>query len=119
MQYVTRLPVKLKISDDLTEKYLLRIAARAFVNDADCRRRKRPFIAPPGAGSPESALFRLAQDTFRSRCVANRGFYDQTRVIGLLDKIPSMDREDRDAIDLTLKLILSVSLLQQELWISA
>ena len=119
VECVARLPVGLKIRDDLTEKYVLREAARPYIPDAVYRRQKHPFMAPPAATAPESALFQLFQDAFRSSAFVENPFYDQAKVIDMLDRVPIMPRDERIAVDRDLTAMLSFVLLQDKLGLSA
>src|SRR5262249_50534957 len=51
VEYVCRAPVSLKIRG-LTEKYLLREAARPVITETVYRRQKHPFLSPPVATAP-------------------------------------------------------------------
>jgi asparagine synthase (glutamine-hydrolysing) len=119
VEHVVQLPIELKIQKDLTEKFILREAAKPFITDTVYRRQKHPFLAPPAAASPSSALFKLAQDTFRSKSFADNPFYDQTQVIALLDQVPHMDREAQSAVDPLIMFALSCTILQQKMGIDS
>lgn len=119
VRHVVNLPTELKIrSKDLNEKFLLREAAKPFVTDTIYRRQKHPFLAPPAAASPDSELFKLAQDTFRSKKFSGHEFYDQTKVLALLDQVPKMSPEKQSGVDGLLMATLSMALLETKLGIS-
>lgn len=118
VEHVVKLPPELKIQGDLTEKFLLREAARPFLTDTVYKRQKHPFLAPPAAASPESALFGLVQDTFRSAAFAASPFYDQAAVIKVLDRVPSMSHEEQTGVDGMLMNLLSFTLLEKGLGIA-
>ncbi|MEO5968285.1 MAG: asparagine synthase (glutamine-hydrolyzing), partial [Bdellovibrionia bacterium] len=115
VEHVVKLPIELKIRKDLTEKFLLREAAKPFLTDTVYRRQKHPFLAPPAATSPTSALFILAQDTFRSKDFADNSFYDQKKVLKLLDQVPKMDRENQSAVDPLITVALSCTILEKKM----
>ena len=115
VEHVVKLPIDLKIGKDLTEKFLLREMAKPFLTDTVYRREKHPFLAPPAATRPSSVLFELAQDTFRSNHFSHNPFYDQSKVIAMLDQIPKMDHESQAAVDPVLMMALSCTLLQQKM----
>ena len=118
VEQVVRLPPDLKIRGDLTEKFLLREAAKPFITDTVYRRQKHPFLAPPAAATPSSALFAFANDTLRSRAFAENPFYDQKKVLALLDEIPKMTREEQGVVDGMLTAVLSFAILGERFRVS-
>jgi asparagine synthase (glutamine-hydrolysing) len=106
------LPVSLKIRG-MTEKYLLREAARPVLTDTVYRRQKHPFLSPPAAFEPEARLGTLLQDTLRGTAFASFACFDQRKVIRLLDVLPAMDAGERTAVDGTLMLTLSAAILHE------
>jgi asparagine synthase (glutamine-hydrolysing) len=97
----------------MTEKYLLREAARPFITDTIYQRQKHPFLAPPSTLKRNDRLYELIQDTCRGSSMASLPFYDRTAVINLLDKLPEMDSRSLTAIDFVLMPVLSACLLQE------
>jgi asparagine synthase (glutamine-hydrolysing) len=61
----------------------------------------------------------LVQDTLRGAVLASLPFFDQRKVIALLDSLPAMDDGARTAIDPALMVILSACMLQQRFALSA
>jgi asparagine synthase (glutamine-hydrolysing) len=114
---VVKLPIELKIQGNLTEKFLLREAARPFITETVYKRQKHPFLAPPASKAPKSALFNLAQDTLRSQEFAANPFYDQKKFVQLLDQVPKMNSEVQTAIDPLITVALSFALLQKRMGI--
>ena len=57
-------PVSQKIRG-MTEKYVLREAARDVISDTVYRRQKHPFLSPPATLNPKDRLSSLVQDTLR------------------------------------------------------
>jgi asparagine synthase (glutamine-hydrolysing) len=55
----------------------------------------------------------LVQDTLRGPALAALPFFDQHKVIGLLDSLSSMDDGARTAIDPVLMVLTSLCVLQQ------
>jgi len=113
VELVAQLPVHLKIRG-LTEKYILREAARPFLTDTVYRRQKHPFLAPPAAGKQDGPLFELIQETLRGPMLAAVGFYDQKKVIEWLDDLPSMSPQVRATLDPLLMSLTSACFLQQQ-----
>jgi asparagine synthase (glutamine-hydrolysing) len=106
------LPVSLKIRG-MTEKYLLREAARPVLTDTVYRRQKHPFLSPPAAFEPQARLGMLLQDTLRGTGFGSLSFFDQRKVVTLLDELPSMDAGERTVVDSTLMLVLSAAVLHE------
>ena len=112
VELVRNMPVSFKIRG-LTEKYVLREAARPFITDTMYHRQKHPFLAPPSTFNPNEALYQLPQDILRSSEMASVPFYNQTAVIQLLKQIPDMNKSQRASIDPVLMKMLSTCILQE------
>jgi asparagine synthase (glutamine-hydrolysing) len=112
VELVRNIPVNLKISG-ITEKYILREAAKPFLTDTVYRRQKHPFLAPPSTLKPQAALQQLIQDTLRSSSMSDVPFYNQAAIVRLLDKIPTLDASQRGIIDSVLLRMLSTCILQE------
>jgi asparagine synthase (glutamine-hydrolysing) len=104
-------PVTQKIRG-MTEKYVLREAVRDVITDTVYRRQKHPFLSPPATLAPRGKLNTLVQDTLRGRGFAAIPFFDQKKVIGLLDSLHTMDEGSRVANDQVLMTLMSVCVLQ-------
>jgi asparagine synthase (glutamine-hydrolysing) len=89
------------------------------LTDTVYRRQKHPFLAPPAAVAPTSRLFTFLSDTVRGPAFAASPFYDQAKVVALLDEVPRLDREAQRGVDAMLMVMLSFAVLQQELGVSA
>jgi asparagine synthase (glutamine-hydrolysing) len=100
------LPVSAKIRG-MTEKWVLREAARPVLTETVYRRQKHPFLAPPAAAAPEGALHELMQSTLRGRALDRVPFYDRRKVVQLLDDLPQRPPAALSAIDPVLMQILS------------
>jgi len=109
-----RMPVALKING-MTEKYVLREAARAVLTDAVYARQKHPFMTPPATIQQDGGLYELLQDTLRSSILDGPGIYDRAKVTKLLDAIPSMDAAGRGRADALLMWMTSLCLLSERL----
>jgi asparagine synthase (glutamine-hydrolysing) len=112
VELVRDLPVSQKIRGT-TEKYILREAARPVLTATVYTRQKHPFLSPPAANAPEERLNQLLQDTLRGSVLASMPFYDQTKVIALLDALLGMDPGVRTAYDMPLMIILSACMLHE------
>ena len=112
VELVRNMPVALKIRG-LTEKYVLREAAKPFITETMYNRQKHPFLAPPSTFKPNEPLQELVQDTLRSSRMSGVRFYNHTAVIHLLDQLPKMDESQRSSWDIVLMKMLSASFLQE------
>ena len=111
-------PVAQKIRG-MTEKYVLREAARHVVTDTVYRRQKHPFLSPPATLNPGQRLHTLMQDTLRGPALRALPFFDRARVIDLLDRLPEMDQGSRVAYDQLLMFLLSACVLQERFRLAA
>jgi len=111
-------PVSLKIRG-MTEKYVLREAVRDVITDTVYRRQKHPFMSPPATLNPKAKLHDLVQDWLRGRALASIPFFDQKKVIGLLDRLASMDEAARVANDQILMFLASACVLQERFQLAA
>jgi len=111
-------PVRLKIRG-MTEKYVLREAVRDLITDTVYRRQKHPFMSPPATLNPNAKLHDLVQDRLRGRTLAAIPFFDQKKVVSLLDRIGSMDESARVANDQILMILTSACILQERFQLAA
>jgi asparagine synthase (glutamine-hydrolysing) len=105
-------PVNQKIRG-MTEKFVLREAVRDVITDTVYRRQKHPFLSPPATLNPEERLSGFVQDTLRGPALAAIPFFDQKKVVELLDSIDTMDEGARVANDQVLMLLVSSCVLQE------
>jgi asparagine synthase (glutamine-hydrolysing) len=109
-----QMPIAMKING-MTEKFVLREAARPALTDAVYRRQKHPFLSPPSTLQTDGNLHGLIQDTLRGAALERTGLYDRKKVAALLDRIPTMDAAARTSVDPALMWITSTCLLHQRL----
>ncbi|HTL54444.1 MAG TPA: asparagine synthase (glutamine-hydrolyzing) [Candidatus Limnocylindrales bacterium] len=112
VECVGRAPVSMKIRG-LTEKYLLREAAKPVITDTVYRRQKHPFLSPPVTITPTERFHEMMQDTLRGPLLSAVPFYDKKKVVALLDRVPAMPSDDRIAWDPILMSVLSACVIQQ------
>jgi asparagine synthase (glutamine-hydrolysing) len=105
-------PVALKVRG-MTEKYILREATRHVLTDTVYRRQKHPFLSPPVTTLPSERFHELLQDTLRGPGLAAVPFYNQKKVVALLDRLPAMSGPDQVAWDPMLMTVLSACVLQE------
>ncbi len=107
------LPLSQKIRG-MTEKYVLREAARPVLTATVYGRQKHPFLAPPAALTPGERLHELMQETLRGPALASLPFYDRTKVVALLDGLPALGEAARTASEPVLMVLLSTCALQEK-----
>jgi asparagine synthase (glutamine-hydrolysing) len=105
-------PVAQKIHG-MTEKYVLREAVREVITDTVYRRQKHPFLSPPATLHPEERLNTFVQDTLRGPVLASIPYFEQKKVVGLLDSLETMDEASRVANDQVLMLLASACILHE------
>src|SRR5215472_8455348 len=118
VEVVRSQPVNQKIRG-MTEKYVLREAVRDVITDTVYRRQKHPFLSPPATLNPKDKLHDLVQDRLRGRALASIPFFDQKKVVGLLDRLGSMDESARVANDQILMILTSACVLQERFQLAA
>lgn len=117
-EFMRNVPVNLKIHE-MTEKYLLREAASPVLTDTVYQRQKHPFLAPPALLGAKQPFEELLQTTLRSNDFANIPFFNQKKIIELLDTLPNMSTTECIAWDPILMTILSLAKLQQQFKLTA
>jgi len=105
-------PVTQKIRG-MTEKYVLRESVRDVITDTVYRRQKHPFLSPPATLNPTEKLSTFVQDTLRGPMLATIPFFNQKKVVGLLDSLSTMDEGSRVANDQVLMTLASACVLQE------
>ena len=111
-------PVSMKIRG-MTEKYVLREAVRDVISDTVYRRQKHPFLSPPATLNPEKKLSTFVQDTLRGPVMASIPYFDQKKVVNLLDSIATMDEGSRVANDQVLMTLASACVLHDRFHLAA
>ena len=112
IECLRQVPVSLKIRGT-TEKHILREATRSVITDTVYRRQKHPFLSPPVTTLPGERFHEMLQDTLRGPVLASLPFYDQKKVVALLDGLPGMSDQDRTVWDQVLMPVLSACVLQE------
>jgi len=111
-------PVTQKIRG-MTEKYVLREAVRDLITDTVYRRQKHPFLSPPATLNPRQKLSTFVQDTLRSPVLGSIPFFDQQKVIALLDGLHGMEEGSRITNDQVLMTLVSACVLQDRFRLAA
>jgi len=105
-------PIHQKIHG-LTEKYVLREAVRDVITDTVYKRQKHPFLSPPATLNPKEKLSAFVNDTLRGPVLASIPFFDQKKVVALLDSLPGMDEGAQVANDPVVMTVVSACVLQE------
>jgi asparagine synthase (glutamine-hydrolysing) len=111
-------PVTQKIRG-ATHKYVLRKSMRNIITDKVFRRPKQPFWSPPLTLNSQERFHSLLQDSLRGPIVASMPFFDQKKVVRMLDELPSVDQFCRVANEQILMMVLSASVLHDRFRMSA
>jgi asparagine synthase (glutamine-hydrolysing) len=106
-------PVRMKIRG-MTEKYVLREAVRDSITDTVYQRQKHPFLSPPATLNPDDTFHTFVEDTLRGKTFGSIPFFDQKRVVQLLDRLPEMDVGARTANDQILMQLVSLGVLHEK-----
>jgi asparagine synthase (glutamine-hydrolysing) len=112
VELVKSLPVSLKIHG-MTEKYILREAARPVLTDPVYRRQKHPFLAPPSGLDLSGRLNQLLNDVLRGPVLDDQPFFDPTNVRALLDLMPQLDESKRSGVSYLLTMVMSACILHE------
>ncbi len=112
------LPVSQKVRG-ATHKYVLRQAMREIITPAVFRRRKQPFWSPPASVNPKGRFHKLMQDTLRGPILQSMPFFDQKKVVKMLDQLFDVDQFARVTNEQVLMMVLSACVLQDRFRMSA
>ena len=112
VECICRQPVNQKIRG-MTEKYVLREAVRDVITDTVYRRQKHPFLSPPATLNPEQTFSTYVQDMLRSSVMASIPYFDQKKIVAMLDRLSSMDAGARSAYDQILMPLVSMCVIHQ------
>jgi asparagine synthase (glutamine-hydrolysing) len=112
VETICRQPVNQKIRG-MTEKYVLREAVRDVITDTVYRRQKHPFLSPPATLNPEETFSTYVQDTLRGPVMASIPYFNQKKIVCLLDRLHSMDTGARTASDQILMPLVSMCVLHE------
>jgi asparagine synthase (glutamine-hydrolysing) len=118
VELLCRMPVAMKIRG-MTEKYVLREAARPVLTDTVYRRQKHPFLSPPATLNPNDRLHEMVHDTLRGSSLDRMPFVDRSRVARLLDGLGELDAGEQVAIDQILMMLLSGCVLGERFRLTA
>jgi asparagine synthase (glutamine-hydrolysing) len=112
VECICRQPVNQKIRG-MTEKYVLREAVRDVITDTVYRRQKHPFLSPPATLNPEQTFNIYVQDMLRGSVMASIPYFDQKKIVGMLDSLSTMDAGARSAYDQILMPLVSMCVIHE------
>jgi asparagine synthase (glutamine-hydrolysing) len=118
VELLCTMPVDQKIRG-MTEKFVLREAARPVLTDTVYRRQKHPFLSPPATLNPDDRLHEMVQDALRGSALRRIPYFDQGKVVELLDTLPSLQTGEQVAMDQVLMLLLSAAELGERFELAA
>ena len=118
VEEAARMPVSMKIRG-MTEKYVLREAAKDVLIDKVYGRQKHPFMSPPATFDTNGRLYTFMQDTLRSKLLDGPGIYDRAKMVRILDAVPAMDHAGRGRADALLTWVTSICLLGDRLGVQS
>ncbi len=110
-EYIRDLPLSMKIHGT-TEKYILKEAMKPFITKTIYERQKHPFVAPPVSAFATESAKELLNDSLRSQNFAKVPFFDQKKVVQLLENLPKLSEGERAALDPVFMMIVSASCIQ-------
>lgn len=113
VEFMRDVPCCLKIKGE-REKHILREAVRPFVTDTLYARPKHPFVTPPPILGRTDRFRDYLHDTIRSSVRTGLPFFDEARVVELLERLPGSDRDTQLAYDSVLMVLLSTCVLQRQ-----
>jgi len=102
-----------------TQKYVLRESARDVITETAYKRPKHPFLSPPATLNPQGRLSVLMQDMLRGPVLSSMPFFDQKKIVNMLDGLQTTDENSRVANDQVLMMVLSACVLQGGFRLSA
>lgn len=107
-EYIRDLPLSMKINGT-TEKYILKEAVQPFITETIYKRQKHPFVAPPVSAFANDAAKQLLNDSVRSKSFSRVPFFDQKKVIALLESLPTLSDSERSALDPVFMMVVSAA----------
>ena len=112
MNFCNQLPPRLKLRG-LTEKYLLKQAAKEWLPDDICRRTKRPYRAPIHPSFIRDGAPEYVQDLLSEKKLEQAGYFDPDVVRRLVAKVQQRGRLG-ETDDMALVGVLSTQLLHHQ-----
>jgi asparagine synthase (glutamine-hydrolysing) len=112
VECICRQPVNQKIRG-MTEKYVLREGVRDVITDTVYRRQKHPFLSPPATLNPEQTFNTYVQDVLRGSVMASIPYFNQKKIVGMLDSLDRMNAGERTSFDQILMPLVSMCVIHE------
>ncbi len=112
VECICRQPVNQKIRG-MTEKYVLREAVRDVITDTVYRRQKHPFLSPPATLNPEQTFNTYVQDVLRGSVMASIPYFNQKKIVAMLDGLDRMNAGERTSFDQILMPLVSMCVIHE------
>jgi asparagine synthase (glutamine-hydrolysing) len=112
VECICRQPVNQKIRG-MTEKYVLREGVRDVITDTVYRRQKHPFLSPPATLNPEQTFNTYVQDVLRGSVMASIPYFNQEKVVAMLDGLDRMNAGERTSFDQILMPLVSMCVIHE------
>lgn len=116
VELVNTFPLKMKLTNQLTEKYVLREAAKPFITREIYERQKHPFLSPPSTMNRNNPMYQLMQETLRSNDMKKVELFDHSKILKILDRMHTQLPEDvgrQMKLDVQLNQLLGFCFLQK------
>ncbi len=114
VEFVKTLPIHFK-SRGLTDKYILREAAKPFISESIYRRQKHPFSAPVMPTGSKSRLNQFLCDTLKSHVMQRMGLFSKKACNGIADHLVNPNSPNEPNIEMFALRMVSMAILQQKL----
>ena len=114
-EYAARLPMQLKIKDNVNEKYILKEAARPYITNRVYQRQKHPFQSPPLTRYFTRAEYSQIYDELTSCDMMRMGVFNKDAVVALLTSLPTMSQLEQTAYEPVVMLMLTIYYMNQML----
>ena len=114
VEFVKTLPTHFK-SRGLTDKYILREAAKPFISESIYRRQKHPFSAPVMPTGSKSRLNQFLCDTLKSHVMQRMGLFSKKACNGIADHLVNPNSPNETNIEMFALRMVSMAILQQKL----
>ncbi len=107
-EYAARLPLQMKIKDNVNEKYILKEAARPYITNRVYQRQKHPFQAPPLTRFFTESEYSQIYDELTSSGMTAMGIFNQGAIAALLKSLPTMSILEQTAYEPVVMLMLTI-----------
>lgn len=114
-EYAARLPMQMKIKDNVNEKFILKEAAYPYITNHVYQRQKHPFQAPPLTRYFTQSDYSQIYDELTSHNMMSMGIFNSDAVIALLKSLPTMSILEQTAYEPVVMLMLTIYYMNQTL----